>query len=194
MPEFAIPLKVKSLLVNFNAPWFIAGGWALDLFLGTVTRPHHDIEIAVFRQDQLALQTYLPDWEFVKIVPGKPGQKAEWRRGEYLSLPIHEIHAISPDDRRFEIEILLNESSEDRWIFRRNHQITCPLTRVGCKTDDKIPYLSPEVVLLYKAKNPSPKDEADFSRALEALGHDRRRWLKQSINANHPGHPWLSLL
>ena len=28
---------------GFSKPWFVAGGWALDLYLGHKTREHSDI-------------------------------------------------------------------------------------------------------------------------------------------------------
>jgi hypothetical protein len=47
---------------GFEPDWFVAGGWAIDLFLEKTTRPHEDIEIAIFRKNQLALQDYLDGW------------------------------------------------------------------------------------------------------------------------------------
>ena len=35
---------------GFPAPWFVSGGWAIDLFLGRVTRDHSDIEIGIYRR------------------------------------------------------------------------------------------------------------------------------------------------
>jgi len=37
---------------DFKRPWYIAGGWAVDLYLGYVSREHGDIEILVYREDQ----------------------------------------------------------------------------------------------------------------------------------------------
>jgi putative ABC transport system permease protein len=45
-------------LQGLTCPWFVAGGWALDLFLGRVTRPHHDVDIALFREDQRQLRSH----------------------------------------------------------------------------------------------------------------------------------------
>ena len=53
--------NVSTLMAKFNKTWFIAGGWAIDLFLGKETREHKDIEIAIFRKDQLNLKTYLKE-------------------------------------------------------------------------------------------------------------------------------------
>lgn len=45
--------EVKSLFKPFHLQWWIAGGWAIDLFLGEQTRPHDDIDILIRRDDQL---------------------------------------------------------------------------------------------------------------------------------------------
>jgi hypothetical protein len=55
---FDLPLQVADLMRNFKAEWFVAGGWAIDLFLEKETRPHQDIKVAVFRKDQAALHDY----------------------------------------------------------------------------------------------------------------------------------------
>ena len=47
---FSEPLKVASLMRGFEPDWFIAGGWAIDLYLEKQTRLHDDIEIAIFRR------------------------------------------------------------------------------------------------------------------------------------------------
>ena len=54
--------SITSLMNSFNKTWFIAGGWAIDLFLGKETREHKDLEIALFRKDQLNLKEYLKKW------------------------------------------------------------------------------------------------------------------------------------
>ena len=40
------PGQVARHLAGITAPWCVAAGWALDLFRGTQTREHGDIEIA----------------------------------------------------------------------------------------------------------------------------------------------------
>src|SRR5207249_11802319 len=133
-----------------EGPWFVAGGWAIDLFLGRETRHHDDIEVAIFRSDQQAVRQYLNGWEFSKVVAGK---REPWQGDERLALPVHEIHARGPRDPG-EIEILLNESDGTLWRFRRDLRVTRSLSEIGGKSNDGIPYLAPEVMLLYKAKAP----------------------------------------
>ena len=194
MSSFEVPRKVLKLLSDFDEPWFIAGGWAIDLFLKRVTRIHEDIEIAILRQDQLALQGYLNGWDFEKVVPGQKMRREKWNQQEWLDLPVHEIHAHNADRDPSELEILLNESSGNEWRFRRNLKITKPLSMIAMRSKDGIPYLNPEVVLLYKAKDPSARDEADFEKTVQTLDRERKRWLKHAVALCHPGHRWLEIL
>ena len=41
------PEEATCALRDVRAPWHVAGGWALDLFLGRVTRAHGDLEVGV---------------------------------------------------------------------------------------------------------------------------------------------------
>lgn len=181
-------------MLNFDRPWFIAGGWAVDLFMGDVTREHKDIEIAILRRDQLALQRYLRGWELGKVIPASGEGTFIWQEGEWLELPIHEIRARRINPHLSELEVVFNESSEDEWRFRRNLLVRRPLSMVGQWTKDGIPFLSPEIVLLYKAKNPDSHDRADFENVLDILDEEQRRWLRQSIAVCHPGRTWLKHL
>jgi hypothetical protein len=194
MNSFEVPLKVLELLAGFDKAWFVAGGWAIDLFIGRVTRTHEDIEIAILRQDQLALQSYLTGWKFEKVIPGQKMRREKWNQQEWLALPVHEIHARNAASDPSALEILLNESSVDEWKFRRNLKITRPLSMIGLRSKDGIPYLNPEIVLLYKAKDPTRRDEADFENAVQILDTERKRWLKQALAVCHPGHRWLEIL
>jgi hypothetical protein len=190
---FEVVESVATLLTRFAKPWYIAGGWALDLFLGHLTREHHDIDVAVFREDQSELRKFLAGWRFQKVVKRKRLGREAWDRREWLSLPVHEVHASSPA-KDMELEILLNESSGEHWVFRRNPKVTLARSSLGRLAHARVPYLTPEVVLLYKADHPSEVDEADFAIVGRALNSNQRRWLADALRVCYPGHRWLSAL
>jgi hypothetical protein len=180
---------------GFDRPWYVAGGWAIDLFLKQVTRPHADLEIAIFRKDQRELRRHLAGWEFTKVVQRPYGAMLRpWVDGEWLAPPIHEIHTQRALGEPPLLEFLLNETDEGFWRFRRNMEVERPLLAIGIVSAQGVPFLTPEIVLLYKAKASRPGDEADFARTVAALGRRRSRWLRRAIEQCHPGHPWLTRL
>src|SRR5579875_1369419 len=36
--------EVADVMGSFSRPWFVSGGWTIDLFLGRTTREHEDLE------------------------------------------------------------------------------------------------------------------------------------------------------
>jgi hypothetical protein len=191
-----VPLRVderlsaaRAILTPNDIQWAVAGGWALDLFLGRQTREHADLDLAIWRADQHKLRAALtPDW-----VPevADNGVLRPWRSEEWLSLPIHEIHARSVNREGGSLEFLLNERDDTAWINRRDTQVRRELNR-AILVHDVIPLLAPEIVLLYKSKAPRLTDEADFRVALPALTSEQREWLRLAIARWSPDHPWAT--
>src|SRR5690625_3691839 len=126
---------INELMKGYNEQWFIAGGWAIDLYVGKTTRLHEDIEIAVFRKDQLVLKEYLHEWDFQKVMKGG---FHSWKN-EYLELPVHEIHA---ENRliKAKMEILLNETNGDYCRFRRDMRISYPIIDICNFSNNRITY------------------------------------------------------
>ena len=58
-PGFADVAKVCRALRDMPCGWYVCGGWAIDLFLGRVTRAHKDVDISVARADQLRAQEFM---------------------------------------------------------------------------------------------------------------------------------------
>ncbi|MFQ5553235.1 MAG: nucleotidyltransferase domain-containing protein [Thermoplasmata archaeon] len=189
-PAFESLDWLRDVMAEFPNRWYVAGGWAIDLAVGRVTRPHADVEIAILRRDQEAIRSHLTDWEFYLAVPGKRGIREPWEEGSRLELPIHEVYAASPDGT--ELEILLNESTGGVWRFRRMMEIARPLSKMGRLSTIGLPYLAPEIVLLYKAKEPRAIDEEDFRVARPLLAEEAGEWLRISIDACYPDHHWLA--
>jgi hypothetical protein len=51
-------------------PWCIGGGWAIDLWLGRVTRRHADVDVVILRRDQHTVRrTMGEDWRWEAVVP-----------------------------------------------------------------------------------------------------------------------------
>jgi len=188
---FNLPLKIAALMRNFQSDWFIAGGWAIDLYLGEISRPHDDIEIAIFRRDQIALQNCLNDWLLQKLKNSVP---SIWNRNEFLELPVHEIHCFHETSEPQIFEVLLNERNDTEWIYRRNGRVTKSLTEIYITTNSGIKFLRPEIVLLYKSKNPRAKDKQDFESVVKRLDAESKKWLGNALTICDSKHDWLQKL
>lgn len=176
----------------FPRPWAVAGGWAIDLFLGRETRSHADVDVAIFRDDQLALREHLRGWTWRKVVDG---ELQDWPDGEWLPPGVFELHAERRDaSGPSHLEILLNEREGERWIYRRDARVSCPIEEAILTSAEGIPILSPVIVLLYKAKGTREMDERDFAVVRDALGAERRAWLRAALETAHAGHRWIEQL
>ena len=69
-----------------------------------------------------------------------------------------------------------------------------PISRMGFHPLWGLPYLAPEIVLLFKAKHLEARDRLDFENALPGLSMEARRWLRDAIENTHPDHEWLYAL
>ena len=79
------PLSVEAvteLLRGIDARWWIAGGWALDLHLGRQTRPHHDIDVLVLREDLPGVRERLRGWDLHAADPPGAGRLRPWPEDE----------------------------------------------------------------------------------------------------------------
>jgi aminoglycoside-2''-adenylyltransferase len=188
--EGADLFRAAKIMHGFRGRWGIAGGWAIDLFVGRRLRPHADIDVAILRDDQSRLRDRLSNARIEKVVDG---ELVPWGLGERLELPVHEIHVTWPDG--FHAEFLLNEYARQsqEWLFRRDPRVRRPADSVF-SMGRGLPRLSPEVVLLYKSKGTGAKDDADFAAAIGLMTPEQRSWLRGALTATSPEHHWLATL
>ncbi len=203
--------RVVELMSAFPGSWGLCGGWAVDAWLGRITREHSDVDIFVFEDDQLALRELLPGWQLVAhddnwsgknpIWPNVPIVASELWDGRRVEVPGH-FHARAADE--FEFELNLNERDGEDWVFSRELRIALPVSRTLSLCDWGIPAVALEVVAFFKllplpfkrGARPAmrPKDEADVIALLPVLDGGQLAWLRQSVAAIEPGHPWLGRL
>ena len=185
------PQEVAKLLAPLQVPWWIAGGWALDLYLGRQTRDHADIDVAVLRDHQTDVRGLLGGWD---PHTASSGVLEPWPGGHWIEIGIHCVWVRRGPDEPWLFEILLEERHGDEWQYRRDPQVTLPLAELGLMTKDGIPYLRPEVALLYKAGSDSDDADADLAVVLPKLGIGPRCWLAGALDVWQPGHRWMERL
>jgi hypothetical protein len=183
---------VRSTFKQATFPWWIVGGHAIDLCIGRETRTHGDIEVAVLRRDQVALQDLLRTFE-LWYVP-EPGKGlVRWDRGTALPPEAHEIWSRETGHELWTLEILVEEAIDDRWIYRRDDRVSAPLSEIG-RDIDGVPVIRPEIALLYKSKGSRERDQADFAAVLPHLDRSARTWLADALELTGTGGGWVEAL
>ena len=119
---------------------------------------------------------------------------AACRRGESPPDDKHQNWVLDVDANVWRMDVMLEPGDARVWTFRRDPSISAPREFMVDRTADSVPFLAPQGVLLYKAKAPRPKDEADFSACLPRLTPPTRTWLRDALQRVHPGHPWIEQL
>jgi hypothetical protein len=182
------PADVAQRLAAVRAPWCVAAGWALDLLVGEITRDHDDIEIGVpaTRFDEVVAA--LPDHQWDVVGDGRV-----WPYPEQLATHF-QTWLREPATGTYRLDVLREPHVDERWVCRRDRSITLPYAELIRRTGDGIPYVIPEVALLFKAKHLRDKDEADFARVLPALQSAQRSRLRGWLSRVHPGHRWIDEL
>lgn len=193
--NYVAPLSVAEVVELFgrvSEPWWIAGGWAIDLFVGRQTREHEDIDVCVLRKDQAVVHETLACWDV--FVADPPGKLRVWPMGEKLGAGKHDVWCRRGSEEPWSLWVMLNDSQGDQWIFRRNPSIRLPLGAVVRRTTAGVPYFAPEVQLLFKAKHMREKDLSDFEVALPLLDNSSRDWLRTRLAETYDAHPWTDRL
>ena len=181
------PARVAELFAGVDAPWCVAAGWAIELFLGDYRRAHEDLEVAVprprfgeFAARLGGLELYVPLGEG-RLGPFDPDSES------------HQTWVREPDGP-WRLDLFREPADGDTWVCRRDASIRMGYGELIRRTSEGIPYMRPDMVLLFKAKHAREKDEADFAAALPRLAAEERRSLGGWLERVHPGHRWLERL
>jgi hypothetical protein len=185
------PQAARVWFSRTSLPWWIAGGWAIDLFLGRTARPHGDLDVGIFRRDARAVLAGLEGWE---IHEAKNGRLRHLAPGVAPSADVNCLWCRRSGETEWTLELLLDESDRDFWVYRRDSRIRREVSELLRREDSGLAYIAPEVQLLYKSKDPRPKDHEDFHAAAGRLDAPARAWLSQSLELTARGHAWIAYL
>lgn len=186
------PLSVEEVCRLFDgAPfrWWISGGHALELHTGRSWRTHGDIDLGLCRADHAALREWLDGWQ---IGLAAAGVLTEWDGGPLVESRHHNnLWCRCDRDGPWELDIAVGSGSRTEWIYRRDPSIRRPWDEAVLRAPSAVPYLAPDLQLLFKSASPRPKDDADAAAVVPLLSAHERRLLRVALS---PHHPWQALL
>jgi len=185
------PRDFTARMENADFPWFVVGGWAIDLFLGKPTRDHEDLEVAVPSSFFERLPQHFPEFDF--WIPQGKGELAQMSTGT-LAGDSHQTWAYERAAQVWRFDVFREPYDGDTWICRPDASIRLPYREVFELSVDGIPYLRPEICLLFKAKAVREKDRADFEATLPRISATQRAWLHTALERVHPDHDWISAI
>ncbi|GAA3136427.1 hypothetical protein JOF29_001222 [Kribbella aluminosa] len=184
---------VHAYFAAYPGRYWIAGGWALDLFADRVRRPHTDVDVLVLARDlDLVAATFTDPRPTVENP--NTGVQRPWQPGEPLT-PGPDVLAFPDDLFPTPVRIILAASDGDDWVYHRGRgTIRKSLDDITLTTSAGLPYLAPEIALLFKSRSDRTKDTDDFHDVADLLDAPRRTWLHNHIAPRHPDHNWLAHL
>lgn len=183
------PREVAERLSGVNVPWCVVAGWALDLYRGGTPRDHEDTEIAVPAGHFGEVRAALGEYDFDVVGSGRI-----WPLDHEAFAVMHQTWVRDRTTGVYHLDIFREPHDGETWICRRDPTIRRPYADLITRTEDGVPYMLPEIVLLFKAKHDRRKDDEDFGGVLPLLDSAQRRWLTDRLERVHPGHRWLAEL
>ena len=182
------PSEVARRLAGVQTPWYVAAGWALDLFRGRQIRAHGDLEIGVPFARFPEIQGRFPEYVFDGV-----GSEQIWENpGPEVLAATHQTWLRDPATGQYLVDVFREPHDGDVWICRRDETIRLPYNDIILHSDDGIPYLAPEFVLLFKAKHVRAKDQGDFDATVPHMRLHQRETLAGLLKQVHPGHAWIA--
>jgi hypothetical protein len=178
------PATGSRWFVELQVPWWIAGGWALDLFVGRQTRAHGDLDVGVLRRDIAAVRAHLSSWEMFEA---KDGTLTRLDAGVSPRATVNSLWCRPMGTDEWVFELMLDESAGATWRYRREPSICRPVSEIIRRTESGIPYLAPEIQLLYKSRSARPRDVEDFELVWPRLDASARAWLRESLASGSDG-------
>jgi len=186
------PCSVDEVMARFaGAPmrWWISGGRALAMHVGRTWRLHDDTDVGIVRHEASLLREVLASWE---VWVAAAGALRVWD-GAALVAEHHEnnLWCRPQAEAPWALDVTVGEGDATHWIYRRDPRLRVPWAEAVRQTASGVPYLAPELQLLFKAKGLRSKDTVDAEVVIPTLTAGERARLRRWLPADHP---WVGLV
>ena len=210
-------VKESAELLNAgNFEYQFCAGQAIDLFLGRETRVHGDIDICAYWPERDDIIRYMQSqgFEVYEMLGGgrvhkitDPAVQMYQKRNIFCvkdDCPLVKLYPLDENDccwlEFFHIgqtelnfiEFLFNDRSETHFEYARDREIKRDIDK-AILSRDGIPYLAPEICLLYKSTDIEREGyQQDFELTYPELNDEQKLWLQSALKRLYPdGHKWI---
>ncbi|MDD4295572.1 MAG: DUF4111 domain-containing protein [Ruminiclostridium sp.] len=209
--------EANELLKLGGFEYALCGGYAIELFLNRTIRKHGDIDVSAYWQDRDKIILYMQSsgWEVYEMCGGGIAHhitdvniQIKTKRNIFCFKEGCSLVKLSPQGETdmyyldFDhsgqtkldfIEFLFNSRNAESFIYARNENIMLPITK-AILTQNGIPYLAPELILLYKSTDTEREGyQLDYDSAMVKMSAEQKDWLQTALKVINPsGHKWLS--
>ena len=208
--------EANKLLQNMHIDYAFCGGYAIELFLDRELRTHGDIDVSVYWDERDSIIRYMKNnaWKVYEMCGNgiahqivDIADQLKLKRNIFCVKENCKLVTLNPKAEKdmytidfdhsgqtnFDfIEFLFNNKTQSDFCYARNEAITLPLFSAKL-FNTGIPYLAPEIVLLYKSTDITREGyQLDFDAAIDKMSKYQKCWLKNVlIKMNPNGHPWI---
>lgn len=171
---------------SVSSRWWLSGGQALVAHLGRSWRDHADTDIGVCRTDVSGIVEALPGWD---LQVAAAGVLSAWDgRPLVAEQSQNNLWCRPTPSSPWALDVTLGDGTEEDWVYRRDPSVRRAWAEAVLVTSGGVPYLAPELQMLFKSTRPRPKDDVDARVVLPALAPDRLRWLAERLPNDHRWH------
>jgi hypothetical protein len=183
--------RLSTLFASADFPWWVAGGYGIELAVGQSFREHENMDVLILRRDQAALRRLLGAWDCRPVDP--EGLVRSWDPDEILPLHVHDVWCREGTDSPWRFSLLIDNVEGDTWCARCDSTVRKPLADLTVRRPGMPPFLAPDIQLYHKAKYIRAKDEQDLEMTLPILTARQRSWLAEAVYRTYgAAHPWLA--
>src|SRR5262245_42053633 len=111
------PEEVARRFAGLGAPWYVAAGWAIDLFLGFQRRQHEDLEVAIPQVRFGEMARLLTDCELFVVGDGVAWPLAQ--AGDMI-MAHHQTWVRESATGLWRVDIFREPAESGNWICRRD--------------------------------------------------------------------------
>ncbi len=185
-------MPLGEIVARFDgAPfrWWVSGGVALELYAGRSWRRHEDADVGVLRRDAGHVHRWLDGWE---LAVASGGMLRPWG-GEPLAAAASQnnVWVRGPGDAGWRLDLTIGSGDDERWVYRRDPSVVRSWSRAVLWSGDGIPYLAPDLQLLFKSKAPRTKDHEDARLVIPLLTSAGQGFLRLHLPDDHVWREWL---